>query len=103
MLTEATLTLTQPGGVGVKLTSPRNARDLLPRMRKTTLFYGDHQPDTDKARMWEAHMLGIIRRNNIFKRPRLADETDNELGSVRENNETGRCLIRIAVCRLSVV
>ncbi len=32
-------------------------------------------------------MLGIIEANNIFKRPRLADETDNELGSVRENNE----------------
>lgn len=32
-------------------------------------------------------MLGIIEANNIFKRPRLADETANELGAVRENNE----------------
>lgn len=53
---------------------------------KDVIFTVITSPDTDKARMW-GHMLGIIEANNIFKRPRLADETDNELGSVRENNE----------------
>lgn len=53
---------------------------------KDVIFTVITSPDSDKARMW-GHMLGIIEANNIFKRPRLADETDNELGAVRENNE----------------
>ncbi|MCV5480671.1 DUF823 domain-containing adhesin, partial [Escherichia coli] len=53
---------------------------------KDVIFTVITSPDTDKARMW-GHMLGIIEANNIFKRPRLADETANELGAVRENNE----------------
>ncbi|HAZ3760845.1 TPA: RatA-like protein [Escherichia coli] len=84
---EATLTLTQPGGVGVKThITARMRSDFTASDEKDVIFTVITSPDTDKARMW-GHMLGIIEANNIFKRPRLADETDNELGSVRENNE----------------
>lgn len=79
---EASLTLTQPGGVGVKTHITAKMRsDFTASDEKDVI-----SPDSDKARMW-GHMLGIIEANNIFKRPRLADETDNELGAVRENNE----------------
>lgn len=84
---QASLTLTQPGGAGVKthitakMRSDFNASD-----EKDVIFTVITSPDSDKARMW-GHMLGIIESNNIFKRPRLADETDHELGSVWENNE----------------
>ncbi|HAG7621518.1 adhesion domain-containing protein [Escherichia coli] len=84
---EATLTLTQPGGVGVKThITARMRSDFTASDEKDVIFTVITSPDTDKARMW-GYMLGIIEANNIFKRPRLADETDNELGSVRENNE----------------
>ncbi|HHG2598745.1 TPA: DUF823 domain-containing adhesin [Escherichia coli] len=84
---EATLTLTQPGGVGVKThITARMRSDFTASDEKDVIFTVITSPDTDKARMW-GHMLGIIEANNIFKRPRLADETDNEQGSVRENNE----------------
>ncbi|EFH2140025.1 RatA-like protein [Escherichia coli] len=84
---EATLTQTQPGGVGVKThITARMRSDFTASDEKDVIFTVITSPDTDKARMW-GHMLGIIEANNIFKRPRLADETDNELGSVRENNE----------------
>nr|HEK5738209.1 RatA-like protein [Escherichia coli] len=84
---EASLTLTQPGGVGVKTHITAKMRsDFTASDEKDVIFTVITSPDSDKARMW-GHMLGIIEANNIFKRPRLADETDNELGSVRENNE----------------
>ena len=80
---EATLTLIQPGGVGVKThITARMRSDFTASDEKDVVFTVITSPDTDKARMW-----GIIEANNIFKRPRLADETDNEQGSVRENNE----------------
>ncbi|HGW1697233.1 TPA: DUF823 domain-containing adhesin [Escherichia coli] len=84
---EASLTLTQPGGVGVKTHITAKMRsDYTASDEKDVIFTVITSPDSDKARMW-GHMLGIIEANNIFKRPRLADETDNELGAVRENNE----------------
>ncbi|HHV0560435.1 TPA: adhesion domain-containing protein [Escherichia coli] len=84
---EASLTLTQPGGVGVKThITARMRSDFTASDEKDVIFTVITSPDTDKARMW-GHMLGIIEANNIFKRPRLADETANELGAVRENNE----------------
>ncbi|WP_322879806.1 DUF823 domain-containing adhesin [Escherichia coli] len=84
---EASLTLTQPGGVGVKThITARMRSDFTASDEKDVIFTVITSPDSDKARMW-GHMLGIIEANNIFKRPRLADETDNELGAVRENNE----------------
>ncbi|HCO6020544.1 TPA: RatA-like protein [Escherichia coli] len=84
---EASLTLTQPGGVGVKTHITAKMRsDFTASDEKDVIFTVITSPDSDKARMW-GHMLGIIEANNIFKRPRLADETDNELGAVRENNE----------------
>ncbi|EPM2150122.1 adhesion domain-containing protein [Escherichia coli] len=84
---EASLTLTQPGGVGVKTHITAKMRsDFTASDEKDVIFTVITSPVSDKARMW-GHMLGIIEANNIFKRPRLADETDNELGAVRENNE----------------
>lgn len=84
---EASLTLTQPGGVGVKThITARMRSDFTASDEKDVIFTVITSPDTDKARMW-GHMLGIIEANNIFKRPWLADETANELGAVRENNE----------------
>ncbi len=84
---EASLTLTQPGGVGVKTHITAKMRsDFTASDEKDVIFTVITSPDSDKARMW-GHMLGIIEANNIFKRPRLADETANELGAVRENNE----------------
>ncbi|EFN8086254.1 RatA-like protein [Escherichia coli] len=84
---QASLTLTQPGGAGVKTHITAKMRsDFTTSDEKDVIFTVITSPDTDKARMW-GHMQGIIDSNNIFKRPRLADETDHELGSVRENNE----------------
>ncbi len=85
---QASLTLTQPGGAGVKTHITAKMRsDFTTSDEKDVIFTVITSPDTDKARMWGGHMQGIIDSNNIFKRPRLADETDHELGSVRENNE----------------
>lgn len=84
---QASLTLTQPGGAGVKTHITAKMRsDFTASDEKDVIFTVITSPDSDKARMW-GHMQGIIDSNNIFKRPRLADETDHELGSVRENNE----------------
>ncbi len=53
---------------------------------KDVIFTVITSPDSDKARMW-GHMRGIIESGSLYKRPLLADETEHELGSVRENNE----------------
>ncbi|NAL44310.1 RatA-like protein, partial [Escherichia coli] len=79
--------LSQPGGAGVKthitakMRSDFNATDA-----KDVIFTVITSPDSDKARMW-GHMRGIIESGSLYKRPLLADETEHELGTVRENNE----------------
>lgn len=84
---QASLTLSQPGGAGVKthitakMRSDFNATDA-----KDVIFTVITSPDSDKARMW-GHMRGIIESGSLYKRPLLADETEHELGTVRENNE----------------
>lgn len=85
---QATLTLTQPDGAGVKthitvaMRSNFTASDA-----KDVIFTVVTSPDSDQARMWGHMGNGIMEEGNIYKRPRLADETTHEVGSIRENNE----------------
>lgn len=67
--------------ITARMRSDFNATDA-----KDVIFTVITSPDSDKARMW-GHMRGIVESNNLYKRPLLADETEHELGSVRENNE----------------
>ncbi|TGB85884.1 RatA-like protein [Escherichia sp. E3659] len=85
---QATLTLSQPGGVGVKthitaaMRSNYNASDA-----KDVIFTVVTSPDSEYARMWGHMGRGIMAEGNLYKRPRLADETTHEVGLMRENNE----------------
>ncbi|ENC3160656.1 RatA-like protein [Escherichia albertii] len=84
---QASLTLSQPDGAGVKTHITVKMRsDFTATDAKDVIFTVITSPDSDKARMW-GHMRGIVESNNLYKRPLLADETEHELGSVRENNE----------------
>lgn len=84
---QASLTLSQPGGAGVKThITARMRSDFNATDAKDVIFTVITSPDSDKARMW-GHMRGIVESGSLFKRPLLADETEHELGSVRENNE----------------
>lgn len=84
---QASLTLSQPGGAGVKThITARMRSDFTATDAKDVIFTVITSPDSDKARMW-GHMRGIIESGSLYKRPLLADETEHELGSVRENNE----------------
>ncbi|SPW59898.1 RatA-like protein [Escherichia coli] len=84
---QASLTLSQPGGAGVKThITARMRSDFNATDAKDVIFTVITSSDSDKARMW-GHMRGIVESNNLYKRPLLADETEHELGSVRENNE----------------
>lgn len=85
---QATLTLSQPDGVGVKthitaaMRSNYNASDA-----KDVIFTVVTSPDSEYARMWGHMGSGIMAEGNLYKRPRLADETTHEVGVMRENNE----------------
>lgn len=84
---QASLTLSQPDGAGVKTHITAKMRsDFTAADAKDVIFTVITSPDSDKARMW-GHMRGIVESGSLFKRPLLADETEHELGSVRENNE----------------
>lgn len=84
---QASLTLSQPGGAGVKThITARMRSDFNATDAKDVIFTVITSPDSDKARMW-GHMRGIIESGSLYKRPLLADETEHELGTVRENNE----------------
>ncbi|QLN20085.1 RatA-like protein [Escherichia coli] len=84
---QATLTLTQPGGKGVKTRIMGSLRTGFTNTdTKDVMFTTVTSPDSDKAHMW-GHMRGFIVSGNIFKRPVLADETSHKLGSRHENNE----------------
>lgn len=67
--------------ITARMRSDFNATDA-----KDVIFTVITSPDSDKARMW-GHMRGIIESGSLYKRPLLADETEHELGTVRENNE----------------
>ena len=85
---QATLTLHQPGGVGVKTHLTAQMRsNFTASDAKDVIFAVITSPDVPQARMWGYMGNGIIEKGNLFKRPRLADETTNEIGSIRENNE----------------
>lgn len=84
---QASLTLSQPDGAGVKThITARMRSDFNATDAKDVIFTVITSPDSDKARMW-GHMRGIIESGSLYKRPLLADETGHELGTVRENNE----------------
>lgn len=84
---QASLTLSQPDGAGVKTHITAKMRsNFTATDAKDVIFTVITSPDSDKARMW-GHMRGIVVSGSLFKRPVLADETEHELGSVRENNE----------------
>ncbi|HHQ9125786.1 TPA: adhesion domain-containing protein, partial [Escherichia coli] len=84
---QASLTLSQPGGAGGKThITARMRSDFNATDAKDVIFTVITSPDSDKARMW-GHMRGIIESGSLYKRPLLADETEHELGTVRENNE----------------
>ncbi|EMX1424713.1 RatA-like protein [Escherichia coli] len=84
---QASLTLSQPDGAGVKTHITAKMRsNFTATDAKDVIFTVITSPDSDKARMW-GHMRGIIESGSLFKRPLLADETEHELGTVRENNE----------------
>lgn len=84
---QASLTLSQPDGAGVKTHITAKMRsNFTATDAKDVIFTVITSPDSDKARMW-GHMRGIVESGSLFKRPLLADETEHELGSVRENNE----------------
>ena len=84
---QASLTLSQPDGAGVKTHITAKMRsNFTATDAKDVIFTVITSPDSDKARMW-GHMRGIVESGSLFKRPLLADETEHELGTVRENNE----------------
>lgn len=85
---QATLILSSSDGAGVKthLTAAMRS-NFAASDEKDVIFTVVTSPDSDKARMWGHMGNGIVARGNLFKRPRLADETTNDQGSVRENNE----------------
>lgn len=85
---QATLILTQPGGVGVKTHITAKMRsNFTATDAKDVIFTVVTSPDSGYARMWGHMGNGIMEAGNLYKRPRLADETTNDIGSVRENNE----------------
>lgn len=85
---QATLTLSQPGGVGVKTHITAAMRsNFTASDAKDVIFTVVTSPDSEYARMWGHMGSGIMEEGNLYKRPRLADETTHEVGLMRENNE----------------
>ncbi|TLI83109.1 RatA-like protein [Escherichia sp. E2562] len=85
---QATLTLSQPDGAGVKTHITATMRsNFAASDEKDVIFTVITSPDSDQARMWGHMARGIISDGNIYKRPLLADETAHEVGVMRENNE----------------
>ncbi|ENB8270988.1 RatA-like protein [Escherichia coli] len=85
---QASLTLSQPGGAGVKthitakMRSDFNATDA-----KDVIFTVITSPDSDKARMWGHMDETITVDSSTFTRPRLAAEIASPDGTLTENNE----------------
>ncbi|WP_313667865.1 adhesion domain-containing protein [Atlantibacter sp.] len=85
---EATVTLTQPNGPGVRTTITAQLRNgNTSTDAKDVIFTVGTSPDSDKARMWGHMKGGVMAGNQLLTRPLLADETSKETGSVFENNE----------------
>lgn len=84
---QASLTLTQPGGAGVRTTlTARMRENYNAEAASDVIFTVVTSPDNQYAHMW-GHMTGIIEAGNIYKRPLLAAEASHEVGSYHENNE----------------
>lgn len=84
---QASLTLTQPGGAGVRTTlTARMRENYNAEAESDVIFTVVTSPDNQYAHMW-GHMTGIIEAGNIYKRPLLAAEASHEVGSYHENNE----------------
>ncbi|EDW6543296.1 RatA-like protein [Salmonella enterica subsp. enterica] len=84
---QASLTLTQPGGAGVRTTlTARMRENYHAEAASDVIFTAVTSPDNQYAHMW-GHMTGIIEAGNIYKRPLLAAEASHEVGSYHENNE----------------
>lgn len=85
---EATITLTQPKGAGVRTTITARLREgYTATDAKDVIFTVGTSPDSDKARMWGHMKSGVMVDNQLLSRPLLADETEKETGSMPENNE----------------
>ncbi|HAW7656429.1 TPA: RatA-like protein [Escherichia coli] len=84
---QASLTLSQPDGAGVRTTITAAMREnFSAQATSDVIFTVITSPDVTQAHMW-GHMAGIINEGNIFKRPLLAAEAANEKGDFHENNE----------------
>ncbi|EEJ7563636.1 RatA-like protein [Salmonella enterica subsp. salamae] len=84
---QASLTLTQPGGAGVRTTlTARMRENYNAEAASDVIFTVVTSPDNQYAHMW-GHMTGIIEAGNIYKRPLLTAEASHEVGSYHENNE----------------
>lgn len=85
---QASLTLTQPGGAGVKTHITAKMRsDFTASDEKDVIFTVITSPDSDKARMW-GHMAETVTATDgtVFKRPRLLNEWSTQ-SSLTEDNE----------------
>lgn len=85
---QATILVTQPGGAGVKTHITAKMRsNFTATDAEDVIFTVVTSPDSEYARMWGHMGNGIMEGGDLYKRPRLADETTNDVGSKRENNE----------------
>ncbi|MXE66125.1 Immunoglobulin-like domain BIg-containing protein, partial [Escherichia coli] len=74
---QASLTLSQPDGAGVRTTITAAMREnFSAQATSDVIFTVITSPDVTQAHMW-GHMAGIINEGNIFKRPLLAAEAAN--------------------------
>lgn len=87
---EATVTLSQPQGAGVRTTITAEMRAGYDTTdTKDVIFTVLTSPNTDKARMWGHMKNGIVEEGNLFTRPLLVDEGGQySSGSFQENNES---------------
>ncbi|WP_228286852.1 adhesion domain-containing protein [Hafnia paralvei] len=87
---EATVTLSQPQGAGVRTTITAEMRAGYDTTdTKDVIFTVLTSPNTDKARMWGHMKNGIVEEGNLFTRPLLVDEGGQYTsGSFQENNES---------------
>lgn len=85
---QASLTLSQPGGAGVKThITARMRSDFNATDAKDVIFTVITSPDSDKARMWGHMDETITVDSSTFTRPKLASEVASPDGTLTENNE----------------
>ncbi|MCZ9275019.1 DUF823 domain-containing adhesin [Escherichia albertii] len=85
---QASLTLSQPDGAGVKThITARMRSDFNATDAKDVIFTVITSPDSDKARMWGHMDETITVDSSTFSRPKLAAEIASPDGTLTENNE----------------